>query len=550
MADTVIELEKRIKALEKSQAQAQNLLEEKTKEFHHLNKDLREQFEKRTLELEKSRDEAIQATKSKDRFLARMSHEIRTPLNGIIGVLDLLKKTSLTEEQRNFIDISSESGVILLSIINDILEYSKITAGKTQLEIQDFNLENSIESVAEILSYKVLDKGLDFILDIDEGCPALFRSDEQKIRQILINLIGNSIKFTPSGEIRVSVSPTPHGIEISVTDTGIGVPQDKISSIFKSFTQADAKDTRKYGGSGLGLAICKHFTQLLGGDISATSKEGVGTTFCFSLLNHLDEFQPIHRPNLKGNLHFAVGNRTLEELILKKMNHWKVKNLSFQTLEELESSFSHKPTHVLVDYPLISEDWVPPSGSHVSVIANHGEGKALKEKHSSLRMISPPLSNSKLLSLFEEPTRKENRVHKLDLNKRYQTEEAILLVEDNLINQKVAVHMLKAAGLNCEIANNGQEAVDMVSRKFYRIIFMDFNMPVMDGVEATKMIRDLQQEAEKKSHIIAMTASAMKETREICAEAGMDDFVTKPVKLDDLTYRIQRIFAQNRKTAS
>ncbi len=389
------------------------------------------QLKRTNEELVKAKKAAEAAAEAKAIFLANMSHEIRTPMNGIIGMVDILKRTPLSDEQKEYLQIIESSGENLLTIINDILDYSKIEAGRIELEKIPLDLKLEVNNVIKILQIQADRKGLPIKLNIEDNVPQYFIGDPVRIKQILINLINNAIKFTEEGEIRVHIEN--HGIKenkaellFKVTDTGIGIPEEGKKRLFQSFSQVDKSTTRKFGGTGLGLAISKNLSEMMGGEIGVESETGVGSTFWFTL---------------------------------------KLELTDKETYKE-----SRKNDNV----------------------------SKLKEKV------------------------------KMKLN--------ILLAEDNPINQKVAVVNLNNMGHKVDIAKNGKEAVEKFSRNEYDLIFMDIQMPEMDGIEATKKIREIEKErsVSRKIPIIAMTANTMEGDRENYLQSGMNDYVSKPFKQNEL----------------
>ncbi len=548
---------RKIERLKLSRAQAENLLEKKSRELFLLNQDLESQVKKRTEDFKKARDEAVQANKYKDTFLAHMSHEIRTPLNGITSILSLLKRTDLNDQQGELVSIIENSSDILLGVINDILEYSKIKAGKIVLEKREFNLKQTFESVLNLLYFKATEKSISLILDYPPSLKESFFSDEGKIKQILVNLIGNSIKFTSEGHIIVRLSSDQsYNIKIKIIDTGIGISKEKQSSVFKSFTQADASDTRKFGGTGLGLSIVKYFIDELGGKIKVESEVGEGTIFTLTLPS-LDEQSMLKKINLiysESTFGILVKN-PIRQLVLSEQLKSLGADINILNLDGLKSLSAMNNLILISDYntdmgmaTFERENLI----SSLYLICNPMEQKKWASTYPSLRFLSPLLKSSEIFNLTSEfqlksvLVNKKKNIPKDDLKKISVNSEKskirILVVEDNLINQKIAKLLLGDMGYTCDFADNGAVAVSKCTSKMYDIILMDYNMPEMDGLQATKAIRALVDG--NTPYIIGLTASALKETERRCLDAGMDGFVTKPIEEKVLLSKIQLVEAK------
>jgi PAS domain S-box-containing protein len=531
-------------------------------------------------ELVEAKRVAESADRAKSEFLANMSHEIRTPMNGIIGMVELLKGTSLTEEQRDYVDTAKESADALLSLINEVLDFAKIEAGQMSLEKLDFDVRSLVEGVSRALAARAESKGLEMVCMVSRDVPSRIKGDANRLRQVLMNLVGNAIKFTDKGEIVVrtvvdSKSDDEIKLLFSVSDTGIGIPREQQKYVFERFTQADGSTTRRFSGTGLGLAISTQLVKLMGGEIGLQSEVDKGSTFWFTIRGGkatVEGTRPLAFPStLKGIPVLVVDDNKTNRLVIGKIvsgfgcEVTEVSSGSEALLELRRSNAKGKSYRlVLLDMQMpemngeqtLREIKPDPElkSAEVVILTSMGFGgdaSRLQTMGCAAYLLKPirqkELFNTIMAVMGQTTATAEKQTGEIitrhALAESERETNCILLAEDNEINQKLALRLLQKAGYSVDLVETGRQALEAVKHKDYRLVLMDVQMPVMDGFEATKAIRSLPDKTGKVP-IVAMTAHVMTGDKEMCIQVGMNDYLSKPLNVDEVMTVIRKYVNQ------
>ncbi|WP_377705089.1 EAL domain-containing protein [Pseudoduganella sp. UC29_71] len=522
-------------------------------------------LEQREAELKESRDAAVNMAEMKAQFAATVSHEVRTPLNGVVGMLDMLKEMRLTQRQQECVDVAWNSSRTLIDLINNVLDFSKMDAGKLALEETDFELRKLLEEVIELVARPAQQKGLELAYVVAPGVPERITGDALRLRQILINLLGNAVKFTEQGEVTLRVSlgaeAAGHLLAFEVRDTGIGMTQEVQQHLFESYVQPDPSTTRRYGGTGLGLAICKQLVNLMGGDIRVDSTLGSGTAFVVTVRCQAAQTQPVFEadPALANVRVLAVDESAtvlafIKDALTRQAMTCYLSNCGREAMVELkEAAEAGQPYHVVIMNIGATDDQgsdivgrIAAAGlsPHLLLMDRHGGTGSPPEAHASSHAVLPkPLRQARLLNALHDLLAGRSQAepqHAQSGAAAPVRQFRVLVAEDNRTNQMVAAGMLAMNNCVCEFAANGREAVEAAKRSRFDLILMDCSMPEMDGYEATAHIRVAEEAQGLRTPLVAMTANTQRGDAEKCMAAGMDDYLAKPITLVELRHKLQK----------